>query len=137
MLLGTAAETDDLAAVVSDGAGARSYSEDMDHDGSVIEKLTAAPYMAIKSASVAVFSNTAPPEHLKHLVPRISPRPVMLIADPESPNGEDLNRMYYETASEPKTLWEVAGAGHVGGIDDRPEEYERRVVGFFDEALLP
>jgi fermentation-respiration switch protein FrsA (DUF1100 family) len=102
-----------------------------------VEKVTMAPYMAVKSASVAVFSNTAPPEHLKDLVPRIAPRPMMLIADPDSPNGEDLNKTYYEAAGEPKTLWEIPGAGHVGGIDDRPEEYERRVIGFFDEALLP
>jgi hypothetical protein len=25
---------------------------------------------------------------------------------------------------------------HVGGLAARPEEYERRVVGFFNEALL-
>ena len=36
----------------------------------------------------------------------------------------------------PKTLWEIPGAGHVGGIRAQPAEYERRVVGFFDDALL-
>jgi hypothetical protein len=30
----------------------------------------------------------------------------------------------------------VPGAGHTGGIEARPAEYERRVVGFFDDALL-
>jgi hypothetical protein len=30
----------------------------------------------------------------------------------------------------------VPGSGHVGGIDARPTEYERRVSGFFDDALL-
>ena len=33
------------------------------------------------------------------------------------------------------TLWEIPGAGHVGGIRAQPAEYERRVVGFFDAAL--
>ncbi len=28
------------------------------------------------------------------------------------------------------------GAGHAGGLDAQPEEYEARVVGFFDRALL-
>ena len=32
-------------------------------------------------------------------------------------------------------LWEIPEAHHVGGLQARPEEYERRVVGFFDEAL--
>jgi hypothetical protein len=27
-------------------------------------------------------------------------------------------------------------AKHVGGIREEPAEYERRVVGFFDDALL-
>ena len=30
----------------------------------------------------------------------------------------------------------MPGAGHVGGIDAQPAEYEQRVVSFFDEALL-
>jgi hypothetical protein len=29
----------------------------------------------------------------------------------------------------------VPGDHHIGGIDQRPAEYERRVVSFFDEAL--
>jgi len=62
---------------------------------------------------------------------------VMLIAAPNSPNGEDLNRDYYQAAGEPKTLWEIPESTHVGGLEARPEEYERRVIGFFDEALLP
>src|SRR5256885_12609109 len=35
-----------------------------------------------------------------------------------------------------RSIWEVPGSGHVGGINARPKEYERRVVGFFDRALL-
>jgi hypothetical protein len=30
----------------------------------------------------------------------------------------------------------VRGSGHVGGIAAQPKEYERRIVGFFDRALL-
>ena len=36
-----------------------------------------------------------------------------------------------------KTLWKIADAGHTGGLDAHPVAYERRVVGFFDRALLP
>lgn len=32
--------------------------------------------------------------------------------------------------------WEIPEASHTGGITARPDEYERRVVGFFDRALL-
>lgn len=41
----------------------------------------------------------------------------------------------FRAASEPKELWEIPEAGHVGGFQARPREYERRVVGFFDRAL--
>ena len=37
---------------------------------------------------------------------------------------------------EPKAIWEVRGSGHAGGIDAQPEQYERRVVAFFDRHLL-
>ena len=50
--------------------------------------------------------------------------------------GEELNPDYFEAAGEPKTLWEIPEGGHTGGIDAQPEEYEARVVGFFDRALL-
>jgi uncharacterized protein len=136
MLLETAAETDELAAVVSEGAGARTFSEDMDQDGTVVDKVLGTPLSAVKTASIAVFSNQSPPANLKDLVSRIAPRPLMLIAAPNSPNGEKLNRGYYEAAREPKALWEIPEARHTGGLAARPQEYERRVVGFFDEALL-
>jgi dienelactone hydrolase len=136
MLIETAAETDDLKAVVSDGAGARSYAEDMEREGaSAVDKVLGPVLSGVKTASVAVFSNQAPPDNLKDLVAKISPRPVMLIAAPNSPNGEELNRAYYRAAGHPKTLWEIPEAGHTGGIEARPQEYERRVVGFFDAAL--
>jgi hypothetical protein len=36
---------------------------------------------------------------------------------------------------EPKQIWEAEG-GHTDGIDEQPEEYERRVAAFFDRALV-
>jgi len=136
MMLETAAETDDLAAVVSEGAGSRTVSEDMEREeGTGVDKVLGPILSGVKTASISVFSNTAPPASLKDLVGRISPRPVMFIAAPNSPNGEDLNRVYHRAAGQPKTLWEIPESGHTGGIEARPHEYERRVVGFFDEAL--
>jgi fermentation-respiration switch protein FrsA (DUF1100 family) len=50
--------------------------------------------------------------------------------------GEELSQDYYASAGEPKSVWEVPGATHTGGIEARPRQYERKVVGFFDDALL-
>jgi hypothetical protein len=47
-----------------------------------------------------------------------------------------MTETYHRLAGEPKAIWEIPEAEHVQGIKARPREYERRVVGFFDSALL-
>jgi hypothetical protein len=134
MMSEAAAETDELAAVVSEGAGARSYNEEKDYDERGLNKVLSTLVLTTKTASIAVFSNQAPPPGLKDLAARVD-QPLMLIAAPNSGHGEELNRGYARAAGDNATLWELPESGHVGGLEARPEEYERRVVGFFDEAL--
>ena len=134
MMIEAAAETDELKAVVSDGAGARSYNEDKLHDEPGVSKVLGGLMSVTKTASVAVFSNQSPPDSLKDLAARAE-QPLLLIAAPNSGHGEELNRDYARAAGDNATLWELPEAHHVGGLQARPEEYERRVVGFFDEAL--
>jgi uncharacterized protein len=134
LLLEAAAENPALKAVVSDGAGIRSVREASLTDGA--GKLGAVAVWSAMTVSTAVFSNEAPPPNLNDVVPRIAPRPVFLIHAERGVGGEELSAEYAEAAGEPVEVWEVPGAGHVGGIDARPAEYERRVVGFFERALL-
>jgi uncharacterized protein len=134
MMIETAAEADDLAAVVSEGAGARMYAEDMDHEFSTLEHVLSTPAALVKSAAVAVFANEPPPRHLTDLAAEVE-QPLLLIAAPVKGVGEDLNRDYHAAAGDNSTLWEIPESTHTGGIEARPREYERRVVGFFDEAL--
>jgi uncharacterized protein len=135
MMLEAAAKTPGLSAVVSEGAGERSVREylDMTNNG----KWLAIPSSAAITVGTALFSNNAPPPSLKDLVGRISPTPVFFIYGEHGQPGErNLNPTYYAAARAPKTLWEVPGSGHVGGINAQPKQYERRVVGFFDRTLL-
>jgi uncharacterized protein len=135
MLLQTAAESEGLRAVVSDGAGARSLREDLARPGSA--KWLEIPSSAVITAGTALFSNHWVPPNLEDLVSRIAPRPVLFIyGEHDQPNVIELTPAYYAAAGEPKRLWEVPGASHTGGIEARPKEYERRVVAFFDGALL-
>jgi hypothetical protein len=129
MLLEAAAESDDLKAVVSDGAGIRSVRE-----ASLIPSTV--PIWAGLTAGTAVFSGHAPPPNLNDVVDRISPRPVFFIYASSGQGGEELSQDYYETARQPKLVWKVPGATHTNGIEARPREYERRMIGFFDDALL-
>jgi uncharacterized protein len=135
MMLEAAARSHGMKAVVSEGAGERSVHEVVDMTGSG-KWLSLASYGPL-SAGIALFSNDAPPPSLKDLVGRIAPTPVFFVYGEHGQDGErNLNPTYYEAAGKPKAIWEVPDSGHVGGIDAHPKEYERRVVGFFDRALL-
>ena len=132
-MLEAAASNTGLWAVVSEGAGTRSVREDVLRGP---RGWLALPQSALQTAAVAVMSGTAPPPALDDLVRRIAPRPTFLIYAGHGGGGEELNVEYFRAASAPKALWRIAEAGHVGGLDARPQEYERRVTGFFDRALL-
>jgi uncharacterized protein len=137
MMIDAAAETDTLAAIVSDGAGARSTTEDLDQPGATLGTYTLGLALsAARTVSVAVSANQAPPANLKDLAADVE-QPMLLIAAPEKGAGEKLNRGYARAAGDSATLWEVPEATHMGAQRERPAEYERRVIGFFDAALQP
>jgi dienelactone hydrolase len=135
MMLEAAGRSHGVDALVSEGAGERSIREFMDiarGDGWL-----GLPSYAALTAGVSVFSDDAPPPSLKDLVARIAPTPVFFIYGEHGQDGErSLNPQYYAEAQAPKLIWEVPGSGHVGGIDAQPEEYERRVIQFFNQTLL-
>jgi uncharacterized protein len=134
-LLQAAAHSDGLKAVVSDGAGSRSIKEDLARPGSA--KWEEIPTSLVMTVGTALFSNRLPPPEIGSLVARIAPRPVLFIyGEHDQSNVVDLTPRYYAKAGAPKQLWRVPGASHTGGIDARPREYERRIVTFFDHALL-
>ncbi|HYI98746.1 MAG TPA: CocE/NonD family hydrolase [Thermoleophilaceae bacterium] len=135
LMLQAAAEGAGLDAVVSDGAGTRSAAEQLDGELSGAGKWLALPFVATVTAATAVFSDSAPPAKLIDLMPRIAPRPVLLIQSTGADN-ETMNPSYHRAAREPKQLWRAPADKHMGAFEARPEEYERRVVGFFDRALL-
>jgi fermentation-respiration switch protein FrsA (DUF1100 family) len=72
----------------------------------------------------------------KAWIARISPRPVLLMQ-----GGADVvitrtsGERLFQAAGEPKELWVEPKVGHSAFDRVMPEEYERRVVGFFDKYL--
>ena len=90
----------------------------------------------VATLATAVFADTMPPADLKGLVPKISGAVFFVYGERGQPAEEPANKAFYAAAHEPKEIWEVPGSGHIGGIEAQPQEYERRVVGFFDRALL-
>lgn len=71
-----------------------------------------------------------------HWIARIAPRPVMIMhgaADHAVPVAEA--QRLYRAAREPKELWIVPGADHRKIEDVVPQEYQERIVAFFDRVF--
>ena len=136
MMIEAAAESDGLKAVVSEGAGIRSIRESLAVPDTR-KRIEGSLVHAVVTPAIAVFSNGLPPPSLEDLAADVAPTPLFLIYAVPGQGGEaELSELYFDSAREPKEIWLVPGAGHTGGIEARPDEYERRVVGFFDDALL-
>ena len=71
-------------------------------------------------------------------VHRIAPRALFVIHGEDDPyiSADDARRLY-DGAGEPKALWIAQGAGHRRVDEVYPEEYQERVIGFFDRYLAP
>jgi fermentation-respiration switch protein FrsA (DUF1100 family) len=123
-----------LRAIVSEGASSRSVRDELANPGG---NWTEVVGNSVATLATAVFTNNLPPATLKSLVPKIAPRSVFFIyGERGQPAEEPANSAFYAASGKPKAIWETPGAGHIGGIDAQPAEYEERVVDFFDRALL-
>ena len=130
-----AARSDDLAGVVVEGMGSRSIKESLELSGGIrIAELVTAPLM---TSSLVVFTDQAPPPNLVDLSEGLGPAQALIVwGEDGQPAEKVLGPTYAEAAGDAASSWEVPGAGHTGGIDAAPEEYERRVIAFFDSTLL-
>lgn len=69
------------------------------------------------------------------ILPKIAPRPLFLVST--GTRGE--KRMiegYMAVAGEPKTWWQIPEARHARGWLERPDEYNQKLIAFFDKALM-
>ena len=129
--LRAAAETDHISAVVAEGCGWPTLQD---------WRIAAEPHDVVWVPGiwamyryVEVATGVRNPVPVRQAVSRIAPRPVMLMAA-----GEDrvTSQGYFDAAGEPKAFWDRDEPGHIDALFRHPEEYEQRVVGFFDRALL-
>jgi uncharacterized protein len=133
MLLQYAAESTSLAAVVSEGAGSRSIKESLELSGGMrVAELASAPVM---SGSLILMSDQMAPPNLAALLRDMDPKPMFLIwGEKGQPAEIDFGPIYADAAPFAQS-WEIPGAGHIGGLRTAPEDYEHRVVEFFDQSL--
>jgi alpha-beta hydrolase superfamily lysophospholipase len=72
----------------------------------------------------------------KQWIRHIAPRPIFLLqGGADVVVSRESGQRLFEAAGEPKELWYDAEVGHAQFLDKRPEEFERRVVAFYDKNL--
>jgi dienelactone hydrolase len=135
MLIRAAADSSLFKAIVSEGASGQSLRDGLANGELSIDAIVAEGTVTL---ATALFTNDLPPPSLKHEVPRIAPNAVFFVYGENGQGGTETapNRGFYKAARGLKQIWEVPGGQHIAGITTRPREYERRVIGFFDRALL-
>ena len=131
-----AAETKELSAVVSDGAYL-SFHSAVTSFAKCHFKAPKYPFIppAVWASGLRLKFN--PSElNLEKFMSKISPTPILIIHGSEDKEIQprDAN-IIFEKALEPKELWIVDGAHHLESHYVAREDYERKVITFFDRAL--
>ncbi len=134
--IGAAAADPRIRAVVAEGATARQaadkawLSDVYGWRGWLQEQVEKAQY-----GVTDYLSEASPPTPLRSAVDQAGrTRFLMITAGDVADEGHAA--AYIEAAATDRVeVWNVDGADHIGGYDTRPDEWERRVVGFLDENL--
>ena len=126
---GPAAKRHDIAALVADGAAAGSFEDWHRLRGA---DLGLVPGWVMFS-TIRVLSGDAPGPPLEDLVGRIA-APTLLVSAGTA-EERDFNVLYERAAGGRVEHWNLPDTHHTRAIREHPVDYERRVVGFLDEAL--
>jgi hypothetical protein len=130
VLLEVAAERDDVAAVVADGAAAGSYEDWHRLRGDEIGMVPG----WVMFSTIRVLSGDAPGPALEDAVRRID-EPTLLISAGKAEERE-FNLRYDAVATGPVDHWNLPEAEHTRAIRQERAAYERRVTAFLNAALL-
>jgi len=134
ILLGAAGDIPALQAVASEGATYRSLDE-----------FTALPehrmffntiQIRVLSFALGLISGDQPPTPILDSIKAADDAHFLLIAAENETHEAPYNEVFAEAAGERAEVWIVPDAGHTQGLRRAGAEYEQRVIGFFESALL-
>ena len=134
VLLGAASEYPELAAIAADGATQRSVEElrALPSERPLYRNFTA----RVMYATVQLITGDDPPKPLLNSIIEAEWTEILLIAGGSEALEVDFNELFAETVGERAALWVAPDASHTGSFRRYPDEYEQRVIAFFDAALL-
>jgi pimeloyl-ACP methyl ester carboxylesterase len=133
VLMAAASEYPEIRAIVADGATHRSPDDllALKSERPLYRSFTA----LVMYAAAGVLSGDHTPEPIRDSIVDAESTEFLLIAGGEKAMEEAFGRMYVLNADGRASLWIAPGAGHTEAFALLPDEYEGRVVAFFDEAL--
>ena len=134
--IGAAAADARIRAVVAEGAtnrvsGDKAWlSDQYGWRGAIQERIEWLTY-----STADLLTDADPPIALHDAVAAAAPRPVLLIAAGNVATEADAGRYIAGASPETVDVWIVPDTGHTGALDTHPDEWERRVTTFLDDAL--
>jgi fermentation-respiration switch protein FrsA (DUF1100 family) len=129
VLVDVAGERHDLGAVVADGTAAGSFDDWARLRGT---ELGTVPGW-VMFTTIRVLSGDPPSRPLADQVRKIT-SPTLLISAGTAEEYE-FSELYEHAAQGPVQHWNLPDATHTHAIREHPEQYQRRVVSFFDAEL--
>jgi len=130
VLLQAAAREPRLRAVVADGAARPRDAQRVADPALTQHVITDLGLQVVRGVSGMRESPS-----LVGIMPRVAPRPVLLIAGGGEPAEIPTNRRYRDAGGAAVQLWELPDTGHTAGLRTHPDDYERRTTTFLDRAL--
>ncbi|HEX6425495.1 MAG TPA: alpha/beta fold hydrolase [Acidimicrobiales bacterium] len=135
-VIGAAAADDRIAAVVAEGAEARVagdgdwLTDEYGAGGWVQQRIDRLTF-----GLTDLLTEAGPPATLHDATAAAAPRPMLLIAAGDEADEGHAARHIRSASPGTVDVWVVPGAGHTGGLDTAPDEWERRVTAFLSGAL--
>ena len=134
VLLGAASQYPAMRAIVADGATRRSTEEllALPSERPLVRNFTA----RVMFAAVQLFSGESPPQPLLDSMLAAPSTLFLFIAAGSNKMETAFNQLFANALGSRASLWIAPETEHTGAFSRYPQEYERRVIDFFDSVLL-
>lgn len=133
VLLGAASEYPAILAIAADGASRRSTAEllALETERPLVRSFTA----RVMYASVQLFSGETPPKPLLDSMREAGSTQYYLVAAGQSEFETAFNQLFAQTLGSRASLWVAPDASHTAAFFLYPQEYEQRLIDFFQDTL--
>lgn len=133
VLLGAASANPELAAIAADGASRRCMAEYtvLPENRPLAHNFT----VGVMYATVGLLSGEKPPLPMLDSIQQAASTRYLFITAGNNALEVSFNQLFSETVPDRSALWIVPGVDHVGAFGRYPDEYEQRVVDFFQSSL--